>query len=85
MRCHVLRPTDRLRYSPGSLLVVVSASAPERDAFVERVLETQAPVLSIAKVRELIAGRVGDDELEARAASCWTPRCSSACRRARPW
>lgn len=67
VRCHVLRPTDRLRYSPGSLLVVVSASAPERDAFVERVLESQAPLLSIAKVRALLAGRVGDDELETRA------------------
>ena len=67
VRCQVLRPTDRVRYSPGSLLVVVSASADERDAFVERVLETQAPVLSIGKVRDLIAGRVGDDELEARA------------------
>ena len=67
VRCQVLRPTDRVRYSPGSLLVVVSASADERDAFVERVLETRAPVLSIGKVRDLIAGRVGDDELEARA------------------
>jgi predicted kinase len=68
VRCQVLRPTDRLRYSPGSLLVVVSASPAERDAFVERVLETQAPVLSIGKVRDLLVGRVGDDELDERAA-----------------
>ena len=68
VRCQVLRPTDRLRYSPGSLLVVVSASASERDAFVERVLESQAPLLSLGKVRDLIAGRVGDDELDDRAA-----------------
>jgi len=67
VRCQVLRPTDRLRYSPGSLLVVVSPSASERDAFVARVLESQAPLLSIGKVRDLIAGRVADDELEARA------------------
>jgi predicted kinase len=68
VRCQVLRPTDRLRYSPGSLLVIVSASASERDAFVERVLESQAPLLSLGKVRDLIAGRVGDDELDDRAA-----------------
>ena len=36
VHCSVLRPADRLRYSPGSLLVVVSASAAERDSFLER-------------------------------------------------
>ncbi len=66
-RCKVLRAADQLRYSPGSLLVVVSPSAAERERFLQRVLESQGPVLSLGKVRALIAGRVPDDEVDARA------------------
>jgi hypothetical protein len=65
--CRVLAPADRLRYSPGSLLVVVSASVPEREAFLARLIEDRASLLSLEKVRGLLAGRVGADELEARA------------------
>ena len=68
VRCRVLAPSERLRYSPGSLLVIVSASAADRDRFVERVVVDRASVLSLAKVRGLLAGRVDEDELEARAA-----------------
>lgn len=67
VHCSVLRPLDRLRYSPGSLLVVVSASAAERDAFVARLIEDRASVMSLAKVRALLAGKVSADELEQRA------------------
>jgi predicted kinase len=67
-RCRILQPSDRLRYSPGSLLVIVSASATAREAFVERVIQERAAVLSLNKVRGLLAGRVGADEMEARAA-----------------
>ncbi|MCX6385164.1 MAG: hypothetical protein NTV40_00765 [Solirubrobacterales bacterium] len=67
-RCHVLAPTDRMRYSPGSLLVIVSASKEARDAFALRVLEDQAPLLSLDKVRALLAGRVERAEVEERAA-----------------
>jgi predicted kinase len=66
-RCRVLRPTDRMRYSPGSLLVVLSPSAPERDKFVDRVISERGVVLSLARVRELLAGRVADDEVDERA------------------
>jgi hypothetical protein len=68
VHCRVLRPADRLRYSPGSLLVVASASVPERDAFLARVIEDRGAVLSIEKARSLLAGRVAEDELEERAA-----------------
>jgi predicted kinase len=68
VRCQVLAPTDRLRYSPGSLVVVVSASAAERDRFVERVISERGVVLSLERVRGLLAGRVADDEIEERAA-----------------
>jgi hypothetical protein len=65
--CRVLSPSDRLRYSPGSLLVVVSASAAERDSFLERLIEDRASLLSLDKVRGLLAGRVAAQDVEARA------------------
>jgi hypothetical protein len=67
VHCRVLRPADRLRYSPGSLLVVVSASAAERKSFVERLIEDRASLLSLEKVRGLLAGRLAEEEIEARA------------------
>jgi predicted kinase len=67
VHCRVLAPADRLRYSPGSLLIIVSASAAERDRFTERLIEDRASLLSLDKVRGLLAGRVGEDELDARA------------------
>lgn len=65
-RCRVLRPADRLRYSPGSLLVVVSAAPTEADRLVARVIEDAGSVFSSDKVRRLIHGRVPDEELDAR-------------------
>lgn len=64
--CRVLAPADRLRYSPGSLLVVACASPLERDRFLERLIEDRASLLSPGKVRALLAGRVGEEEVEAR-------------------
>jgi predicted kinase len=66
-RCRVLAPTDLLRYSPGSLLMVVSASAPARDRFVDRLIETKGAVLSLEKVRGLLTGRVAEEQIEERA------------------
>ncbi|MGZ6705707.1 MAG: hypothetical protein ACXVFN_02020 [Solirubrobacteraceae bacterium] len=66
-RCRVLTPTDRLRYSPGSLVVIVSPSPAERDRFVARLIEDRSSLLSLAKVRALIAGRVPAEQEEARA------------------
>jgi hypothetical protein len=66
-RCRVLRPTDRMRYSPGSLVVVVSASAADRDAFINRVIEERGAVFTLAKIRGLIEGRVPAADLDERA------------------
>jgi hypothetical protein len=66
VRARILQPSDRLRYSPGSLLLVVGAAATEPDRFADRVVEERGAVLSLAKVHALLAGRVGADELEAR-------------------
>src|SRR5215217_2135053 len=66
-RCRTLTPSDRLRYSPGSLLLIVAPSARERDRFAARVLEDRNAYLSLDKVRALLAGRVPADQVEARA------------------
>jgi predicted kinase len=67
-RCRVLSPSDLLRYSPGSLLIIVSPSVEARDAFVERLIETKSAVLSLDKVKGLLAGRVAEDQIDASAA-----------------
>ncbi len=66
-RCRVLAPSHRLRYSPGSLLIVVGAEATEPLRFVESVVEERGAALAPARVRALLAGKVPDDEIEARA------------------
>jgi len=65
--CRVLAPADRLRYSPGSLLIVLCASHEERERFLARLIEDRASLLSPAKVRALLRGRVPEGELEERA------------------
>ena len=67
VRGRVLSPPDRLRYSPGSLVVVVSPSKAERERLVARVVEEQGTVLSLAKVRGLLEGKVPAEQLEDKA------------------
>jgi hypothetical protein len=66
VHCQVLSPADRLRYSPGSMLIVLSASAPERERFLERLVEDRSSLLTPQKVRDLLAGRVPEEELGER-------------------
>lgn len=68
VRCRVLTPSDHVRYSPGSLLVIVCPSAAERDRFTEDLIDNRAALLSLDKVRALLAGRVEEEELAERAA-----------------
>jgi len=67
VRSRVLRPADRLRYSPGSIVIVVSPVRAERDRLLQRVIEDRSALLSLDKVRALLAGRVAEEEIEARA------------------
>jgi hypothetical protein len=67
-RCKVLRPSEVIRYSPGSLLLIVSAAEADREALAERAVEQKGAVLTTGKVRSLLAGRVPEDEMDARAA-----------------
>src|ERR1700761_2740341 len=66
VRCRVLAPSHRLRYSPGSLVVIVGAEAAEPARFAERVVEERGASLAPARVRALLAGRVAEPELERR-------------------
>jgi len=68
VRCKILRPSEEIRYSPGSLLLIASASEADREALAERVVEQKGALLSTAKVRELLSGRVPDEEMDSRAA-----------------
>ena len=67
VRGRVLAPTDRMRYSPGSLLVIACADPKQRARFTARVIDEQSAVLSAEKVRGLLAGKVPADQLEAKA------------------
>jgi len=66
VRSRVLSPSDQLRYSPGSLLMIVSGSAPDRDRFAKGLIDTRS-LLSLGKVRELLAGRTPEEEIAERA------------------
>ena len=68
VRCRVLTPADHVRYSPGSLLVIVSPSSTDRDRFTESLIDNKASLLSLDKVRALLEGRVPEQEIDDRAA-----------------
>jgi hypothetical protein len=67
VRGRVLSPSDSLRYSPGSLLLVACADAATLDAFCARVIADAGALLSLGKVRALLAGRVETGEIEEKA------------------
>ena len=57
VNCRVLTPADRLRYSPGSLLIVCCASSDQLEAFLERLIEDRSSLLTRRRVLKLLAGR----------------------------
>jgi predicted kinase len=67
VRSRVLRASDQVRYPPGSLLVIVSPSATERERFAERLIGDRASLLSLDKVRALLAGRASEEDIAGRA------------------
>jgi hypothetical protein len=68
VRCRVLRPSELLRYSPGSLLLIVSPVTTDGERFAERMIEEPNALLTLGKVRRLLTGKVAESELDARAA-----------------
>jgi hypothetical protein len=67
VNCRVLAPADRLRYSPGSLLIVCCASPEQLEAFLERLIDDRSSLLTRQRVLKLLAGRVPQEQLEQRA------------------
>jgi hypothetical protein len=67
VRGRVLAPSDRMRYNPGSLVVIACADRALRDKFVKRVVDEQSTIFSLDKVRGLLAGKVAADEIDAKA------------------
>jgi predicted kinase len=67
VRGRVLKPADLLRYSPGSLLIIASASPAIRERFAERLIEQKGALFSLQKVRDLIAGRVPEEQMDEKA------------------
>lgn len=68
VRTKILSPAFRLRYTPGSLLLIVSGSPAHAESFAQKVLEEKQALLSMAKVRRLLEGKVGAEDLDAKAA-----------------
>jgi hypothetical protein len=69
VRGRVLEPTDRLRYTPGSLVLV---AAPDRDAaesYLTGILEDRPALITPGRVRRLLEGRVPAEQLDAQAAT----------------
>jgi predicted kinase len=67
VRGRVLAPAERLRYSPGSLLLVASPDPDAADRLATRVVAETAAVLSTRKVRGLLEGRVPEGEMKEKA------------------
>ena len=68
VRCRVLAPSDRQRYSPGSLVLIVGGTPEVQERFSERRIEDKGAVLSLGRVRTLLEGRVAAEEMESAAA-----------------
>ena len=68
VRGRVLAPSDRMRYNPGSLVLIACADRSCASASSARVIDEQSSILSAEKVRTLLRGKVPDADLEAKAA-----------------
>lgn len=66
VRGRALRPSALLRYSPGSLLLIVSGSTQAREELAQRVVEDKSALLSLGKVRSLLADRGIEDDDKTR-------------------
>ena len=62
VRGRVLEPTDRLRYTPGSLVLVAGPDPAQAEAYMSGVLEDRSALISPARVQRLLQGRATDDQ-----------------------
>jgi hypothetical protein len=66
VRGRVLDPTDRLRYTPGSLVLVAAGDRAAAEQYLGAILEDRSALITRGRVRRLLAGRVAEDQLEAQ-------------------
>ena len=69
VRGRVLDPTDRLRYTPGSLVLVATPDAERAEEYLTGILEERGALLSRGRVERLLQGRVPAEELPEQAAT----------------
>ena len=63
VRGRVLKPTDRLRYTPGSLVLVAAPDRAAADEYLHTVLEDRAALLSRGRVERLLKGRADEAQI----------------------
>ena len=68
VRGRVLRPSDRLRYTPGSLILVAAPDRAAAEEYMHSVLEERNALIAPGRVRRLLTGRVPDEQLDEQAA-----------------
>jgi hypothetical protein len=66
VRGRVLSPSDRMRYSPGSLVLIASADEAAAEKFAARVLDEPSTWLAMSKIRALLTGKVPDDQIDTK-------------------
>ncbi len=66
VRGRVLEPTDRLRYTPGSLVLVAATDAAAAERYLTGILEDRSALITRGRVRRLLTGRVPAEALEAQ-------------------
>ena len=81
VRGRVLSPSDSLRYSPGSLLLIACADPATRDAFCARVIADAARCSRSARCAALLEGRVGGRRARGEGAGAARRRRQEAARR----
>src|SRR3954468_8318138 len=66
-RNRVLKPSEELIYSPGSLVVMVSSAPADADGFVNRLGQQKGALFSVNRGRTRLEARVPAEEFEGRA------------------
>ena len=66
VRCRVLSPPTSSAIRREACFMIVSGSAPDRDRFAKGLIDSRS-LLSLGKVRELLAGRTPEEEIAERA------------------
>lgn len=67
VRGRVLEPSDRLRYTPGSLVLVAAPDAEAAEGYLAGILEERNALLSRGRVKRLLEGRVDAESLDEQA------------------